>query len=80
MRHRVMQDAVGDQVLQPAVPKLPIASLDEPAEARLVVDVAARRRHQQGNARLVFDRQLQHHLVQVGAVVAAVALADVDHA
>jgi len=66
--------------LQPAALKLPLVPLDDAVETRLVVDVAARCRHQQGDARLVFAHQLQDHLVQVGAMVAAVALADVDHA
>jgi hypothetical protein len=79
-RLRGVQGAVGHQVAQPAALKLPLVPLDEAVETRLVVDVAARRRHQQGDARLAFAHQVQHHLVQVGAVVAAVALADVDHA
>ncbi len=50
------------------------------AEARPVVGVAARRHHQQRDARLALHKQLQDNPVQVGSAVPAVALADVDRA
>ena len=42
--------------------------------------VAAQGFHQQGNPGLAFANQLQHHLTQVGAMITAVALRDVNHA
>jgi len=76
-----VQGAVGDPVAQARVGlELPGMRLDKLAEARRAVGVAAGRRHQQGDARPVLDHPLQDHRVQVGPVVAAVALLDLDHA
>ena len=39
----------------------------------LLTTIATERSQQYGNARLVFDPQVEHHLVEIRAVIAAIA-------
>ncbi len=48
-------------------------------QAGLVVLVAAKGFHQQGDTRAILTDEFEHHLLEVRAVVAAVAVADADH-
>ncbi len=53
---------------------------DPLVEAFLITVITAQSLHQQGNSSLALANHLQHPLVQVGTVIAAVALGDVNHA
>ena len=76
-----VQGAIGAQILQPDIDlELTEVGLDRIAETDLIAAVAVERVHQQGNSGLPFHDQLQHHLIQIRAVVTAVAAGDLHHA
>jgi len=50
---------------------------DDPAEVVRVTPIAPEGLHQHGNTGLVFDNQVQHHLVEVRALIPTTAASDV---
>jgi hypothetical protein len=50
---------------------------DEVAEVVRVTPIATGRLHQHGNPGVVFDDQVQHHLVEIWALIATVTAGDV---
>src|SRR2546429_8889668 len=51
---------------------------DDLANVSRITTVATKRWHQDGNAGLVLDNQVEHHLVQVGSMISAVTAGAVN--
>jgi hypothetical protein len=76
---RTVQRTIGHHIAgQIVTAQLRQVLVHYPAKLHRVTAIAAERLHPPGDARLVLNHEFQHHLVQVGPMIPAVALGDVN--
>ena len=76
---RAIEGTIGDQIGRAVggVQLRKVVRITWPNVLRITA-IATERFHQHRNAGLVFDDQIQHHLVEVGPMIAAIAPGDVN--